>query len=75
MRQGKYVRGTQHPKSKFTEQQVQRLRRLYYEECRSIGSISRSEGIPMTTLCKIIRYDTWRHVPDDFINRRGQGGA
>jgi HNH endonuclease len=58
-------RGEQVKLAKVTAEQVKEIRRLYRDEQWKQNALAAVFGISHRTISLIVRYKTWRHVPDD----------
>ena len=61
----KRPRGEQVFLAKLTDHQVKEIRRLHREEHLTQAAIGKMFDISHRTISLIVRYKTWRHVPDD----------
>lgn len=59
---GLYLKGDKHPRSKLTEQQVLRLRKLRKEMHTSFKELANYFGISVYTAAEICQRRTWRHI-------------
>lgn len=76
---GKVRRGEELPHSKLTARDVQEVRRLHrrkeelkrrLDEKYSHEALAAAKGVAVSTMGKVLSYETWRHVPDLPLRRR-----
>ncbi len=64
MEKGRQVRGEENGKAKFTEEQVEEIRRDYVKGSRTHGqhALGRKYGVEHTSIGFIVREETWKHT-------------
>lgn len=70
-----HLRGSQHPKSKLTEQAVRNIRAVYRPGWVSYRDIAERYGVSLQLVAQIVQRQAWTWVEDDGSPQRETPGA